>query len=164
MNELFYEFTPGFNWWYIVTPAMLVCAWLIGVRIPHRYRKANGAIGIYQSPRVGNVLSVTFSLMWSAFFLLESGDGMMQVAFNALERYESPFYAYAAAGFGLMFLIFAMYWLCIFCFGAGQNAKRNYLIRKYRLVKRQEDIAEDVQQPNLYVMPPSGVPSGRAAK
>lgn len=142
MNELFHAFRPGFNWWYILTPAMLVFSGLIGLRIPHVYTKRNGLTGIYQSPSVGNLVSVLFSILWCALLFIESGSGIMQTAFNFLRWNDNVFWAYCAVAFGMLLLAILMYVVCFFCYGVGQNIKKNYLVRKYHLIKRQEEPAE----------------------
>lgn len=139
MNPLYHEFTIGFNWWYVLAPALTVPAFLVGWLIPGVKRDEHGKMRLrtYVKNRFAVIFIVTpLAGVFSWRALVESGAGIVQYLDNGLMRYESGVYSVLGLIMVVTGITVAAGALYFFAYCLGRYVKIRWLCRKYNLKLR----------------------------
>ena len=138
MNDYYYEFKIGFNAWYMVLPLILILVAFLGTK---RYYLEPKTMKIR---RRGNKLSilnfvvvVISDLAITALIMLESGNGLIQLATNLLARDDSVVWALIIAAVVLIvavpYIVFVMLAVAI---RVGECYQLGYLTEKRRDINK----------------------------
>lgn len=132
-NSYYHAFVPGFNWWYLVAPVLIIASFLLGRRqyyLSHNLRlmRRFGA-GMF------TVVSAVSGVIFGAMLFAESMDGIVQWFDNGLAYNDSPVWSLIFAAFGVVVLV-VIYAFVVYAVGylAGEY-KRDALLRKKCAIK-----------------------------
>ena len=136
MNSYAHDFTPGFNWWYVLTVVLPIVAIIIGYLLPRFNRR--GRITMIVGKRFANIIAGALSIAWMFFVLEESHAGLVQTFDNMLGEKDSPVWSLFLAVVTLGLMTSFMGFICSrFCI-AGSNIK----------VSRLRKIRENIKKPD----------------
>lgn len=109
-NEFLHLFTPSFNWWYVVSPALfslqMILAFMnvhvktIKTRSDGKHRK----VTTHWNYRFTALLAVASTVIVSILMFLESWLGATQFLLNRWGYNSNPAYAFIGAIFGIAFV------------------------------------------------------------
>lgn len=136
MNSLYHEFSIGFNWYYLVGPALLLLVFAIGWAIPCIRRNKRGEFGVdvRANKKFGAVIvAPVFAVVFGCLLYAESYAGIVQKFDNSLGRYESGIYSLIGAGMAVALVTLFAWALLYSAYCLGRYAKIGKLCVKYRL-------------------------------
>ena len=112
MNSYYHEFVPGFNWWYIVAPVLILVMAIVGWQRYKGYRKPRSLeIRRGCSDKFLKIVAWIFTAVVTALIFLESADGIVQFFDNIApaSEYESALGSVFYMSFFLTSFVF-IYW------------------------------------------------------
>lgn len=135
-NPYYHEFTIGFNWWYLMLPAMMILLAALG-SLQFGISERTGKIARRREGFTILLKAVTYisTVVFMLVFTFESWAGILQFFANGLGPNESPFYAFIVMVFTVTFLSIGIFYLFTRCTVFGGWAKIGFLIDR----KKQEE-------------------------
>lgn len=139
MNEFYHAFSVGFNWWYVVLPALTV---LMGLYGSTNLKLEEGSLKILRRDKnnyllTGVVIGADILLHW--LILKESTAGILQFLMNHLSPNDDIFWALILFIIGMTGTTICVYVLFFQAAKFGQRLKRRYL-KKLRREMRMADL------------------------
>ena len=83
----YHEITPGFNWWYITGPLMLIMMFYLGTK---RFSIKKGHLRRMAKERTYKLASIICGIIFMVQLSLESANGIVQIYDNGLRGNDSP--------------------------------------------------------------------------
>lgn len=94
MNQFYHNFVPGFNFWYITIPVMVVMMYFFGMKKYKMCRTRKGRRIVKVKKVYYQALSVIVALILTIEVAVESGTGLFQFFCNHLTKEDDPFWAF----------------------------------------------------------------------
>lgn len=136
MSSYYHAFVPGFNWWYIVAPVMVLVVGYVGTK---RFRLTRSLkIKVVFNDRLLVLLSVLASVVFGIMLVIESMDGIIQLCDNALTKQDSPAWTLFTAPFVLVMAVFSYGSITYFVGRFMSYEKYSYLCRIRRIRRDKE--------------------------
>lgn len=127
-NPLYHEFTPGFNWWYVVVPATFVVCFMIGyLPIKRRWNKnIRFVVGLFK-------LAVPAILGFLSADLIrkESWLGILQWFDNGAVSASETIYTGFFAIFAMVTIYFVTMGVCVWLAITGNDTRRMRRKKKF---------------------------------
>ncbi|MBQ6594011.1 hypothetical protein IJI00_03060 [Candidatus Saccharibacteria bacterium] len=112
MSQFYHNFVPGFNFWYITIPAMLIAMYFVGKKKYQMRRTRNGRRIVRTAKKVHyQALSVIVALILTIEIAAESGTGLFQFFCNHLTSEDDPFWAFMLTVVSIAALTLILYGL-----------------------------------------------------
>ena len=146
MNHYYHEVSVGFNWWYLVIPALMVIFALLGSA---RYFTEPGTGRIRRRGKNYRLFITTLAYVADIFLLFlivtESFAGILQFCINSLAPEDSVFWAIIIAVVAMAIMALICYSLFLLCINFGAWAKLGHLTE----IRKEEQAREKEKQERL---------------
>lgn len=132
-NSYYHAFVPGFNWWYLVAPVLIIASFLLGRR--RYYLARNLRLMSRFGKRLFLVVAVVSGVIFGTMLVVESMDGIVQWFDNHLAYDDSPVWSLIFAAFGVV-VVAAVFAGVVYLVGRlASEHKRDTLLRKKCAIK-----------------------------
>lgn len=138
-NEFYHTFLPGFNWWYIVAPLMVLLMSAFGASNRRLNEKSLRIMGRDKRGYLLNALALILDFFLYLLVVRESAVGIVQLFANHLSPDDNPAWAIILFVFAVSVSAVFVYELLVYAGKLGTHLKIVYLKKKRRKIREERE-------------------------